>query len=73
MPDLASDDQRWTVYDLFSQLGCTDIEQVRADARRILKLDYLADLRDLTSIDADYLISELRRSLAHKRVSDDQP
>lgn len=71
MPDLASDGQRWTVFDLFSQLGYRDVEQMRADARRILKLDYLADLRDLNSIDADYLISELRRALAQKRVSDD--
>lgn len=70
MPDLATNDQRWTIFDLFSQLGYKDMEQMRADARRILKLDYLADLRDLTSIDADYLISELRRALAEKRVSD---
>lgn len=71
MTDRATDDQRWTVFDLFGQLGYKDMEQMRADARRILKLDYLADLRDLNGIDADYLISELRRALAQKRVSDD--
>ncbi len=70
MPDLASDDQRWVICDLFGKLGCSDIEQIRADAMRILKLDYLPDLRELNTIDADYLISELRRTLAARRVSD---
>ncbi len=71
MADRASDDQRWTIFDLATQLGYNDMEQIRADARRILKLDYLPDLRELGSIDADYLISEFRRALAQKRVSDD--
>ncbi len=71
MADRATDDQRWTIFDLASQLGYNDMEQIRADARRILKLDYLPDLRELNKIDADYLISEFRRALAQKRVSDD--
>ncbi len=71
MADRASDDQRWTIFDLAGQLGYNDMEQIRADARRILKLDYLPDLRELGAIDADYLISEFRRALAQKRVSDD--
>ncbi len=70
MPDRATDDQRWTVFDLFGQLGYKDVEQMRADAMRICKLDYLPDLRELGKIDADYLISELRRALAARRVSD---
>ena len=71
MPDLATDDQRWTIANLFGQFGYNDMEQMRADAMRILKLDYLPDLRELGKIDADYLIAELRRALAASRVSDD--
>jgi len=45
--------------------------QVRADAARILKLDYLPDLRELTRADAAELIAELRRALAQERVGGD--
>ena len=71
MPDLATDDQRWTIANLFGQFGYNDMEQMRADAMRILKLEYLPDLRELTAADADELIGELRRTLAKQRVSDD--
>ena len=71
MPDLATADQRWTIANLFGQFGYNDMEQMRADAMRILRLDYLPDLRELTSADADRLISELRRALAKERVSDE--
>ncbi len=70
MPDLATDEQRWTVFDLFKRFGVREVAQVRADAARILKLDYLADLRDLTRDQADELIAELRRALAERTVSD---
>ncbi len=70
MPDLATDEQRWTVFDLFKRFGVREVAQVRADAARILKLDYLADLRDLTRDQADELIAELRRALAGREVSD---
>jgi hypothetical protein len=62
-PDLADDEQRWQIARLFAPFGITDMEQVRADARAILKLDHLADLRELTHDDADELIEELRRAL----------
>ena len=71
MSDPATAEQRGLIFDLFSQFGYRDMEQMRADARRILKLDYLPDLRELGKIDADYLIAELRRALAASRVSDD--
>ncbi len=69
--DLATADQRWTISDLFARFGIIEMDQVRADAARILKLDYLADLRNLTGGQADELIGELRRALAQKAVSDD--
>ncbi len=66
-----TEDQRFTIFTLFGMLNSSsDVEQIRADAARILKLDYLADLRNLTSVQADELIGELRRALAAKRVSD---
>ena len=71
MPDLATDDQRWTIFRLFEHFGIREVEQMRADARRILKLDNLFDLRELTRADADELIGELRRALAQERVSDE--
>ena len=71
MADLCNDYQRWQIFELFGQFGAQDIEQIRADAQRILKLDYLPDLRELTKEDADELIAELRRALAGKRVGDD--
>ena len=70
MPDLATDDQRWTIFELFGRVGVKEVEQIRADAVRILRLDYLADLRELTRDQADELISELRRALADRAVSD---
>ena len=69
MPDLAADDQRFTIFQLFGHFGIKDIWQMSANAARILKLDYLADLRDLTSADADELIGELRRALAQEQVA----
>ena len=71
MPDMANDDQRWLVYDLFTKFGLYDVDQMCADAMRILKLDYLGDLRNLTASEADELIGELRRALAAKQVSSD--
>jgi hypothetical protein len=71
MPDLATDDQRWQIFNLFGHFGIYEPEQVRADSARILKLDYLPDLRELTRADADELIAELRRALAAERVSDE--
>ena len=71
MPDLATDDQRWIIAGLFAQFGITDMDQARADAARILRLDYLPDLRELSASDADDLITELRRAAAQKRVSDE--
>lgn len=71
MSDLATDDQRWLISELFEHFGVKDMEQVRVDAMRILKLEYLPDLRELTRTDADELIGELRRALAKERVSDD--
>ena len=67
--DLATGAQRWQIADLFAKFGVTDMGQARADAARILKLDYLGDLRELTAADADELIGELRAALAVKRVS----
>ena len=67
--DLATDAQRWQIADLFAKFNITDMDQLRADAARILKLDHLADLRELTADDADELIGELRAALAVKRVS----
>ena len=69
MPDLATDDQRFTIFQLFEHFGIKDMWQMSANAARILKLDYLADLRDLTSADADELIGELRRALAQEHVA----
>lgn len=68
-PGLATEDQRWQVADLFARFGVTDMEQVRTDAARILKLERLVDLREMTAKDADELIGELRRALSAKRVS----
>jgi hypothetical protein len=70
-PALASDDQRWTIAELFAHFGITDVAQVRADAARILRLDYLPDLREMTVDDADELITELRRALAQERTGGD--
>jgi hypothetical protein len=70
-PDLASDDQRWTVFQLFTRFGISDVHQMCADAARILKLESgLTDLRELTSEDATELISELRRAAARERTGD---
>lgn len=71
MADLSTNDQRWEIYHLFTHFGIKDTAQMRADAARILKLDYLPDMREMTSADADELIGELRRTLAQERVSDD--
>jgi bacterioferritin (cytochrome b1) len=68
---LATDEQRWQIFDLFGHFGIKEVAQVRADAARILKLDYLPDLREITSADADELIAELRRALAAERVGND--
>ena len=70
MTDLASDDQRWAISTLFAHFGITNPEQIRADAARILKLDYLPDLRELAADDAQELIGELRRALAQERTPD---
>jgi hypothetical protein len=70
IPDRATDAQRWEISELFAGFGVTNMEQVRADARRILKLDHLLDLRELTAKDAAELIGELRRAVSEKRVSD---
>jgi hypothetical protein len=71
MPDLATDDQRWAIFGLFSHFGIREVSQMCADAARILKLeDGLTDLRELTRADADELLDELRRALAQERVSD---
>jgi hypothetical protein len=69
MPDLATDDQRFTIFQLFEHFGIKDMWQMSTNAARILKIDYLADLRDLTSADADELIGELRRALAQEQVA----
>ena len=71
MPDLSTAEQRGVIFDLFSEFGYKDTIQMRADAARILKLDYLPDLRELNRTDADTLIAELRRALAQNRVSDE--
>jgi hypothetical protein len=42
-PPLASDDQRWAIFELFGHFGIREPEQIRADARSILRLEYLAD------------------------------
>ena len=71
MPELATDNQRWVIFTLFEHFGVKEVEQMRANAARILKLDYLTDLRELTQTDADELISELRRAMSRERVSDE--
>ena len=71
MADLSTNDQRWEIYHLFTHFGITNTAQMKADAARILKLEYLPDMRELTHEDADELIGELRRALAQERVSDD--
>ena len=71
MPDLATDNQRWAILTLFEHFGVKDLAQIRSDAARILKLDSLPDLRELTQADADELISELRRAMTRERVSDE--
>jgi hypothetical protein len=71
MTDLSTDSQRFTIFDLFSEFGVKEVEQMRADAARILKLDHLTDLRELTRPEAAELIGELRRALATQRVSDE--
>lgn len=80
MPDLtpagpgtsgrATGEQRWQITELFAHFGIIEVEQVRAIARQILKLDYLPDLREMTAEDAARLISELSKALAAERVSD---
>lgn len=69
MPELATGTQRWQISELFARFGYADMDQVRADAARILQLDHLADLRELTAADADELLDELRRAL---RSGDEQ-
>lgn len=71
MPDLSTDAQRGAIFDLFCEFGFKDVAQMRADAARILRLDYLPDLRELNRTDADTLIAELRRALADKRVGNE--
>ena len=71
MADLSTVPQRDQIVDLFGHFGINDLGQIRADAARILKLDYLPDLRELTRADADELIAELRRALAQERVGGD--
>jgi len=71
MADLSTEAQRWQIIELFGHFGIKDLGQIRADAARILKLDYLPDLRELTRADADELIAELRRALAQERVGGD--
>jgi hypothetical protein len=72
IPESSTDEQRWTIFELFGQFGIKDVSQMRADAARILQLDDgLADMRSLTRPDADELIGELRRALAKQRVSND--
>ena len=71
MPDLATDNQRWAIYTLFGHFGVKEVEQMRASAAQILKLEYLTDLRELTQQDADELISELRRAMAREQVADE--
>jgi hypothetical protein len=71
-PDLSDEDQRWAIFELFAHFGITNMDQLRADASRILKLDSpLTDLRELSREDADELIAELRRAVAVERVSDE--
>jgi hypothetical protein len=70
-PDLCDEDQRWIIFELFTHFGVKNMDQLRADAARILKLDGITDLRELTRADADELIAELRRAVAAERVSDD--
>lgn len=70
MPDLCTDEQRWRIVSLFEHFGIKDLDQIKADAARILKLDYLPDLRVLTAADADELITELVRARAQERVGD---
>ena len=69
MPELSTDNQRWAILTLFEHFGVKELDQIRADAARILKLDSLTDLRELTQADADELISELRRAMSRERVS----
>jgi len=72
LPELATDDQRYTIYELFGQFGIKDVSQMRADAARILKLDDgLTDMRNLTRSDADDLIAELRRVISGQRVGNE--
>ena len=71
MPELATDDQRWEIFHLFEHFGIKDMAEVRVTAAQILKLDYLPDLRELSTDDAGELISELRRAMAEKRVAGD--
>jgi ribosomal protein L29 len=48
------------------------MDQLRADASRILKLESgLTDLRELSAADAHELIAELRRAIADERVSNE--
>jgi hypothetical protein len=70
-PEPSTDSQRYAIWRLFEEFGTKDVGQMRADAARILKLDHLTDLRELTRPDADELIGELRRALAGQRVSDE--
>lgn len=71
MPELATDNQRWVIFILFEHFGIKEVEQMRANAARILKLDHLTDLRELTEAYADELISELRRAMSREQVSDE--
>jgi hypothetical protein len=70
-PELATDEQCWQIFNLFCHFGINDVDQQCADAARILKLEYLPDLREITAADADELIAELRRALAAERVGNE--
>jgi len=71
MADLATEHQRWTIFYLFEHFGIYELEQMKATAAQILKLDYLPDLRELTADDAQELIAELRRAQATRSVNRD--
>ena len=68
--DLASDEQRWTIFNLFGRFGISEVEEIRVNAQQMLKLEYLPDLREMSAADAAELISELRRALAVRLVGE---
>ena len=77
MAEMSTDEQRWEIFELYSHftpssvMASSVMAQLRADAARILRIDYLPDLRSLTHAQADELLAELRRALAQERVSDE--